>query len=130
MSRNNPFSMHRQSFWEEVSAGVGLPLWQRVAALAFACHRRNGHANFVAKNHELAFLLANPEKHGSECVPVDQISRAIARAKKAGWISEQSNSHCLAIPMHAISGGLGREYEKCAIHKGRRTGSSARLRVA
>lgn len=115
--------MHRQSFWEEVAADTELPLWNRVAALAFACHRRNGHANFVGKNRELAFLLGKPGKGGWEHVPSDQISRAIKRAKKAGWIAEESNSRCLVVPHHAIAGGLGNEHENCSVHVGRRTGA-------
>lgn len=129
MSRENPFSMHRQSFWEEVAADASLPLWQRVAALAFACHRRNGHANFVAKNRELAYLLGKPGDDWTY-VPADRISRAIARAKDAGWIAVESNSRCLVVPAHAIEGGLGSVYEKCAVHMGRRTGSSNLVRVA
>lgn len=121
MSREKPFALHYQSFWAEQSCDAELPLWQRVGALAFSCHRANGHANFVAKNHELAFLLNKPP---------DQISRAIARAKEKGWLAMESNSHCLVVPSFHITGGLGKVHERCSVHIGRRTAASRRLRVA
>lgn len=114
--------MHRQSFWEEVAADRDLPLWQRVAALAFACHRANGHANFIGKNREIAFLLGRDGPSGRECVPANRISEAIARAKKAKWIDNESNSRCLVVPRHSIQGGLGKERDKCSVHFGKRTG--------
>lgn len=129
MSKDNPFSMHRQSFWEEVAADTELPLWQRVAALAFACHRGNGHANFIGRNRELSFLLGKPGRDGWDYVPANRISEAIKRAKKARWIAEESSSKCLVVPHHAITGGLGNEHEKCSVHMGKRTGQ-ARQRAA
>jgi hypothetical protein len=120
MSITNPFSMHRQAVWEERAADRSLPLWVRVAALAFGCHRRNGHANFI--DHPLKVLLGEPGDHGEwKCVEESSISRAIAAAKKAGWIAEESNSRCLVVPHHAIEGGLGHEYDKCSVHMGKRT---------
>ena len=120
MSRDNPFSMHRQAVWEERAADKSLPMWVRVAALAFGCHKANGHANFI--EHPLKVLLGSPGEDGEwNCVDDSSISRAIAAAKKAGWIAEESNSRCLVVPHHAINGGLGHFYDKCSVHMGRRT---------
>ena len=124
MSRVNPFAMHRQSFWKEVSTDEKLHLWQPLAALAFAYHRQNGHANFTAKDRELVFLLGQPVEGGWKCAPADQISRAIGRAKKAGWIAAESNSRCLVVPHHVIEGGFGNKYDRCLVHAHRRATSA------
>lgn len=121
MSKENPFSMHRQGVWEERAADKSLPLWIRLSALAFACHRANGHANF--KTGELEILLGKPGLSGQwDRVPATSVSRAIAAAKKAGWIADESNARCLVVPHHAITGGLGSEHEKCSVHIGKRSG--------
>ena len=117
MSLDNPFTMHRQSFWEEQAATLPL-LWQRLGAIAFSTHKANGHANF--KPGELAFMLGKPGPSGWESLSPSQLSNLIAAAKKAGWITPESNSRCLVVPHHSISGGLGNQYEKCAVHHGKR----------
>ena len=129
MSLDNPFAMHRQAFWEERAADKSLPLWVRVAALAFGCHRRNGHANFI--DPPLKVLLGGPGEHGGwDCVDESSISRALAAAKKAGWLAEESNSRCLVVPRHAISGGLGNEHELCSVHIGRRRAAKRKQTLA
>jgi hypothetical protein len=117
VSLDNPFAMHRQSFWEEQAATLPL-LWQRLGAIAFATHKRNGHANF--KPGELAMMLGKPGSSGWESLSPSQISNLIASAKKAGWLASESNSRCLVVPHHAITGGLGNEGERCAVHHGKR----------
>lgn len=117
----NSWAMHYQSVWEDRSANPSLPLWVRISALAFGCHRRNGHANF--KEGELSVLLGKPGDDGWVYVPPPSISRAIAAAKDAGWIAEESNSRCLVVPGHAVQGGAyGHPNERCAVHDPKRTG--------
>jgi hypothetical protein len=114
MSAQNPYAMHRQSVWKERAANRAanpvLPQWIRLAALAFGCHRRNGHANFV--QGEIAEILGTPGKPLSP----SSVSNAIKLAKKAGWIAQESNSRCLVMPPHAVEGGLGHPNDRCAVH--------------
>ena len=117
MSLDNPFTMHRQTFWEEQAATLPLA-WQRLGAIAFATHKRNGHANFKAG--KLAMMLGKPGPDGWESLSSTHLSNLIASAKKAGWLAPESNSRCLVVPHHAIQGGLGHENEKCAVHHGKR----------
>lgn len=121
MSLNNPFAMHHQSVWWERGLDLDYPLWQRVAWLAMGGHRRNGHANFVAYDRELAFRLG---KDG-EAVPPNRLSEAIRKAKSKGLIAAESNARCLVVPAHAVTGGIGHVRERCAVHDGRRAGCSA-----
>ncbi|MGO8937604.1 MAG: hypothetical protein ACLQLO_10915, partial [Mycobacterium sp.] len=68
------------------AANPEMPLWVRVAALAFGCHRRNGHASF--KTGEIAEVLGTPGK----ALSASSVSNAIRLAKNAGWIAEESNA--------------------------------------
>jgi hypothetical protein len=117
VSLDNPFAMHRQSFWEEQAATLPLA-WQRLGAIAFATHKRNGHANF--KPGDLAMMLGRPGPDGWESLSPTHLSNLIATAKKAGWLAPESNSRCLVVPCHAIQGGLGNPNDKCAVHHGKR----------
>lgn len=114
MSLQNPYSMHYQSVWRERAASraanPAMPAWIRVAALAFGCHRRNGHASF--KTGEIAEILGTPGKPLSP----SSVSNAIKLAKNAGWIDGQSTARCLVVPPHAVVGGLGHPNDRCAIH--------------
>ena len=60
---SNPWSAHYQGVWMERPQNPVLPLWLRVAALAFGRHRVNGHANFA--KGELCKLLASRDRTGS-----------------------------------------------------------------
>lgn len=106
--------MHRQAVWRERAAdraaNPSMDNWIRVAALAFGCHRRNGHANF--KRGEIAEILGTPGKPLSG----PAVSNAIRLAKGAGWIAQESNARCLVVPPHAVGGGLGHPNDRCPIH--------------
>jgi hypothetical protein len=117
VSLENPFAMHRQSFWEEQAATLPLA-WQRLGAIAFATHKGNGHANF--KSGELGMMLGKPGPEGWEALSPQHVSNLISTAKKAGWLAAESSSRCLVVPHHAIQGGLGSANEKCAVHHGKR----------
>jgi hypothetical protein len=115
VSVDNPYSMHFQSVWGERAADPSLPAWVRVSALAFYRHRANGHANFGPR--ELGLLLGKPGETGSwEYVADTAVSRAIAAAKRAGWIADTSNAKCLVVPHHAVTGGMGHPSERCPVH--------------
>jgi hypothetical protein len=115
VSVQNPYSMHFQSVWGERAADSSLPAWVRVSSLAFCRHRANGHANFGPR--ELALLLGKPGENGSwDYVADTAVSRAIAAAKKAGWIADASNAKCLVVPHHAVVGGLGNTSDRCPVH--------------
>jgi hypothetical protein len=106
--------MHRQAVWKERAASRAanptMPLWIRVASLAFGCHRRNGHATF--KPGEIAEILGTP----GEPLSPSSVSNAVKLAKNAGWIAEESSARCLVVPPHAVQGGLGHPNDRCPIH--------------
>jgi hypothetical protein len=114
MSFQNPWGIHHQAVWKERAASraanPSLDNWIRVAALAFGCHRRNGHANFGPG--EIAEILGTPGKPLS----APAVSNAIKLAKSAGWIAKESNARCLVVPPHAVGGGLGHPDDRCAVH--------------
>lgn len=89
-----------------------MPLWLRIAFLAYGSHRQNGHANF--RPGELVTILGKPG---------DQISRALRKAREKGYLARESTARCLVVPPHAVTGGLGHPNEVCAVHQGKRTGS-------
>jgi hypothetical protein len=82
-----------------------LPLWLRVALLAYSHHRANGHAVFGRR--ELAKELD---------VQSSQLYRAIATAKKYKWIADESTTRCLVVPSYAVALGIGNSNDKCPIH--------------
>lgn len=105
----NPWRKHYQSFFREQAHDRHRPLWDRMAFLAWASARRNGHANFKAG--ELASLFG---------VTANRISEAIATAKDKGLIGAESKPTCLVVPARIAEGGDGNEYEICGIHDARR----------
>jgi hypothetical protein len=108
MSLDDPGSQHRQSTWLARAHDVRLPLWLRVAALAYGSHRRNGHAAFKP-----GWLAAVLEK------PASDISKAIGRAKEYGFIDEASTARCLVVPSDKIAGGIGHPHDPCPVHDGK-----------
>lgn len=46
MGVHAPWAKHAQIEWENRAADTTLPLWLRVACLAYGRHEANGHANF------------------------------------------------------------------------------------
>lgn len=119
--QHNYFGMHYQAVWRERAASraanPAMPLWIRVASLAFGCHRRNGHANF--QPGEIAEILGTPGAPLSAA----SVSNAIKLAKNAGWIADESNAKCLVVPPHAIVGGPGEATARCLIHGATSRGS-------
>jgi hypothetical protein len=116
VSRQNPFSLHRQGVWTERGRNPALPTWLRVAALAFGKHKKNGHAHFASG--ELAKLLAKPGPDGVPKLPSSSgVANAIKRAKAYGFIAEESTARCLVVPAHAVEGGMGgTPWTACPIH--------------
>jgi MarR family len=101
----NPWAAHYQSAWRERAGDTRLDLWLRVAALAFAHHKRNGHANF--ESGEIAKILG---------VSAQSVSRAIKKAKELGFIAGESNARCLVVPPWAVWGGPGHPNDRCRFH--------------
>lgn len=112
--RSPSWARHDQHAWEERSGDPQLPDWLRVAALAYGKHRANGHANFGAG--DVALVLGRIDYATGEVVPNANVSRAIKRAVKYGWLGRGSKSRCLIVPGHAIAGGIGNEYAPCPVH--------------
>ncbi|WP_156409030.1 hypothetical protein [Mycobacterium sp. Root265] len=100
----------------ERASDPALPLWLRVAALAFGRHRLNGHANFAMG--ELGKLLGKPGPDGKpKPISNSAVANAISKAKKHGFIAEDSMARCLVVPRHAVTLGVGGSvHTKCCLH--------------
>jgi len=108
-SLQHPGSMHRQSTWEEraTDAHVPLPMWQRVAFLAYARHRGNGHAPFA--EGELLTLVQKAQPKAGERA----LWRALADAKRYGYLDDRSSLRCLVVPPTSVAQGLGHYNDPC-----------------
>lgn len=120
MTTEKPWARHYQHVWHERTADARLPLWLRVAFLAYGCHRANGHARF--KPGEIAEVFGTVNGTTGEIKAADKhnIQRAIRNAVERGWLAEGSSTLCLVVPAHAIEGGLGYTGEKCPLHSRKR----------
>jgi hypothetical protein len=114
MSRDNPWTKHRQSFWEMKSGSPNLPRWLRVVAYAYGMNRANGHAPLEPGDLAAVLSTVDPET-GEIVVPRrDVISIAIDTAVKYEFLDPQSSARCLVVPLHAIEGGLkGKPGDPC-----------------
>ena len=85
MHVTNPWVKHFQSAWENRVADDRLPLWLRVASLAYARHEANGHTNFQAG--ELSWILGKSSADGGDFKRRDRhtIRDAIATAVRYGF---------------------------------------------
>lgn len=110
------WSKHYQSAWRERSQDYSLPLWLRIASLAYGTHSANGHSEFAAG--EIAQRIETVNKSTGEIRnPVRQeVQRAIKEAVAYGFLSSRSGSLCLVVPPHTVAGGMGSEHEPCATH--------------
>jgi hypothetical protein len=131
-SRKGPWTKHFQISWEERAVDCGLPLWLRIACLAYARHEANGHANF--RRGQLSWILGTPPADGKpfQRVGSSTVGDAIRRAVRYGWLAEDSCSECLVVPGHSIEGPLGNPDKPCAVHERRyerQRSRATRLRV-
>jgi hypothetical protein len=112
----NPWAKHFQSAWENRAADANLPLWARVASLAYARHEANGHANF--HRGDLSWILGKSSADGSGFTRRDRhtIRDAIATAVRYGFLAEHSCSTCLVVPREAIEGPVGNPHKPCSVH--------------
>lgn len=104
-SLQHPGSMHRQSTWRERALDwtVKLPLWLRLSYLAFAEHKRNGHATF--RENEIRDELLKTDDR--------QLRRALANAKAYGYLDRKSSARCLIVNPTHVSMGLGSQDDPC-----------------
>lgn len=111
----NTWAKHYQSVWEERAADPAYPLWCRVAWLAYARHKANGHANF--QRGQIRALLGGFGKDGFKPLDPNNLQRAVRQAKKAGLLDISSGAECLVVPPHAIEGGWGgHPGSPCPVH--------------
>ena len=91
-SPENPWARHYQSVWHERTADDRMPLWLRVAFLAFGSHRANGHARF--KPGEIAEVFGSVDAETGEIKSKDkhEIQRAIRNAVTRGWLADRSRA--------------------------------------
>jgi hypothetical protein len=125
-----PWAKHAQIEWDNRAADTTLPLWLRVACLAYGRHEANGHAVFG--RGQLSLILGSPQTTTGPFKPVHRtgIRDAIRLAVRRGWLAEGSGSECLVVPPHAIEGPQGNPDRPCPIHDRKlQSRRAARLRV-
>ncbi len=112
----NPWTRHYQHVWEERAGSPRLPLWLRVASLAYGKHAANGHAPFAMGEVALAMSSVSPDTgkivHPSRQRVYDTIKLAI----EYGFLAPGSSARCLIVPHHAVEGGVGSPYTLCPHH--------------
>lgn len=108
-----PFALHTQDAWMEKVGNPRLPLWLRIACLAYGSHRANGHAPLSLGDIGLA--LATIDTATGECwEPSRQnINRGILVAVDYGFIDPTSGARCLVVPERMVRGGLGDPLDVC-----------------
>ena len=98
------FAFHDQAMWQSRADDPRHPDWLRVACLAYATNRANGHAQFPPRALALAVGL-----------PSQQCSRAVRRAVELGWLMQGSGLRCLVLPL-GVRYGPGGDDEPCGWH--------------
>lgn len=112
----NTWAKHFQSVWAERAVNPVFPLWCRVAWVAYAQHKTNGHANF--QRGQLSRMLGASGMDGFKALDTNNLQRAIRQAKKAGLLDASSCAECLVVPAHAIEGGWGGSpHSPCPVHR-------------
>lgn len=120
MSVANPWTQHRQSFWQFHAGNTSLPLWLRIAALAYGVHRRNGHAPFGPGDLRLALSFVDTATGEIMQPSTQRLSNEIDVAVRYGFLSHVSCASCLVVPA-SISGGMtGKTNEACRQRHSRR----------
>lgn len=119
---NGPsWAKHYRGTYSERSGDPRLPRWLRVACIALANHRANGHARFLNGSKtgpgDLALILAEPDPVTGEVIPATRhaVHRAIDSAVRYGWLAPGSSPTCLIVPAHAASYGIGDPNEPCTV---------------
>ena len=120
----NVWSKHYQAPWEERAGDPRLPMWLRVASLAYGKHHRSGHAPF--RPGQVALVLSTVDSETAEVIvpPKQSVHRAIQTAITYGWLAPGSTSLCLVVPEYAIQGGMGSSATPCTVHSRRSKRSS------
>jgi hypothetical protein len=109
MTREHPGGKHFFSYWQEHADNEDLPLWLRLAALAYCSHRKNGHATFFLNGEStLPKQLGKTKRH---------IHNEIKNAVACGFLAEGSNSCCLIIPDGITGGAEGNKFAECKHHR-------------
>jgi hypothetical protein len=104
------------AFWSERARNTDLPIWLRLAALAYSSHTKNGHATFMlALESTLPEVLGMTNKH-----PLQQIRNEIRRAIRHGFLAEESNHLCLVLPDGITGGAEGHRHSPRHLHKKKR----------
>jgi hypothetical protein len=117
VSIQKAWTRHYQIEWENRAADTRLPLWLRIACLAYGRHEANGHANFT--RGQLSWILGTPP-HGDQ--PFKRVDKYTVRdtiklAVRHGWLAEGSCAECLIVPAHAIEGPQGNPAKPCPVHE-------------
>lgn len=117
MSPVKSWTRHYQDVWQERSGNPSLPMWLRVASLAYGCQERNGHCPLAPGDIEV--VLSTVDQYGQVIYTPDRstVNRAIRTAIAYGFIGPGSNRQCLIVPAYMAEGGSrGNPSAQCKRH--------------
>jgi hypothetical protein len=103
--------MYQHAFWQARADDTTLPIWLRIAAVAYASHTKNGHStHFLAGESTLPQALKKDKR-----IVQNELRKAIDR----GWLAEESNVNCLVLPDGMFGGAKGHKFAECKLHPNR-----------
>jgi hypothetical protein len=111
LGRGNPAGLHLHSYWQDRAGDDKLPIWLRLAAIAYASHHKNGHATFYMSGESTLPKTLGRDKR----VIQNELKKAIDR----GFLAEQSNINCLVLPDGIFGGAEGHKFADCKLHPNR-----------
>jgi hypothetical protein len=108
LGRGNPAGIHLHSYWQARANDPELAIWLRIVALAYASHRKNGHATFYMAGESTLPRILGKSKRAIQ----NELKKAIAR----GFLAEGSNANCLILPDGIFGGAEGHKFADCKLH--------------
>jgi hypothetical protein len=111
LSRGNPAGIYLHSYWQARADDTTLPIWLRLAVLAYASHSKNGHATFYMSGESTLPKALNKDKH--------VIQKEMKKAIDRGFLASDSNVNCLVLPDGVFGGAEGHKFAECKLHPNR-----------
>lgn len=117
MIPTKPWTAHYMDVWQSRSGDPRLPMWLRIASLAYGGMERNGHCPLAPGDIEVVLATVDPETGAVYEPRPDNVNRAIKTAIEYGFIGEGSHRQCLIVPPYMADGGVrGHAHATCKRH--------------
>ncbi len=114
MCAEDPAGIHYFTFWAGRAQSKDIPGWLRIVALAYSSHQKNGHAPFhLGGKSTLYESLGIDDSRNSKL----NLQRDIRKAVANGFLSPESNIHCLVLPDEICGGAKGHAFADCKLHR-------------